>query len=276
VEGEVTVERGEGWTLYLGDCIEVMAGLEKVDHILCDPPYEAEAHTKARRSLKDATRKRGARNRGEVRRIDGPIEIDFVRIDEATRTAAGLAFAGLASRWTIAFCQAEAVAAWRYAFTAAGLDWVRAGIWRKPDGAPQFTGDRPGMGYESLAIAHQPGKKRWNGGGKHGVWTVPLEHERGVASAGKGEHPTTKPVDLMLALVADFTDPGETILDPFAGSGTTGVACLRLGRRFIGIEKDPKYFALAVERLRAEESGSTLQARRAGQTSLLDRLRSGT
>lgn len=73
----------------------------------------------------------------------------------------------------------------------------------------------------------------------------------------------------MLALVADFTDPGETILDPFAGSGTTGVACLRLGRKFIGIEKDPTYFALACERLRAEEQGSTLQAARAGQMALL-------
>jgi site-specific DNA-methyltransferase (adenine-specific) len=73
----------------------------------------------------------------------------------------------------------------------------------------------------------------------------------------------------MLALVADFTDPEETILDPFAGSGTTGVACLRLGRKFIGIEKDPTYFALACERLRAEEQGSTLQAARAGQMALL-------
>ena len=72
----------------------------------------------------------------------------------------------------------------------------------------------------------------------------------------------------MLELVELFTDPGESVLDPFAGSGTTGVACLRLGREFIGIERDPKYFALACERLRAEEAGSTLQAARAGQAAL--------
>jgi site-specific DNA-methyltransferase (adenine-specific) len=55
----------------------------------------------------------------------------------------------------------------------------------------------------------------------------------------------------MEALVSDFTDPGELVCDPFAGSGTTGVACIRLGRRFIGWERDPKYFAVAVKRLRA-------------------------
>ena len=82
------------------------------------------------------------------------------------------------------------------------------------------------------------------------------------------DHQTPKPIDLMLRLVDLFTDPGETILDAFAGSATTGVAALRRGRRFIGIERDPKYFALSVARLRAEESGSTLQAQRAGQTAL--------
>jgi len=60
-----------------------------------------------------------------------------------------------------------------------------------------------------------------------------------------------KPPALMESLVRDFTDPGELICDPFAGSGTTGVACLRLGRRFIGWERDPKYHAVAVKRLRA-------------------------
>jgi DNA modification methylase len=184
-----------------------------------------------------------------------------VRCDSTFRLAR------LASRWVVAFCQIEAVAAWRASFETGGLQWVRGGVWRKPDGAPQFTGDRPGQGFECLAIAHPFGRKRWNGGGKHAVWTFGLEHAHG--KSGKNEHATTKPSRLMLALVSDFTDPGETILDPFAGSGTIGVACLRLGRRFIGIEKDPRYFALACERLRAEESGSTLQAARAGQMPLL-------
>ena len=64
-------------------------------------------------------------------------------------------------------------------------------------------------------------------------------------------HMTEKPLPLMEALVRDFTDPGELICDPFAGSGTTGVACKRLGRRFVGWERDPKFHAAAVKRLDA-------------------------
>jgi site-specific DNA-methyltransferase (adenine-specific) len=149
---------------------------------------------------------------------------------------------------------------------AAGLDWVRAGVWLKPNGLPQFTGDRPAQGFESLAIAHLGGKKSWNGGGTRAVWTHNLDHSAG--SGGQNEHPTTKPLSLMLELISLFTSPGDLILDPFAGSATTGLAALRLGRRFIGIERDPKYFRLACDRLRAEEQGSTLQAARSGQEPL--------
>lgn len=62
-----------------------------------------------------------------------------------------------------------------------------------------------------------------------------------------------------------FTDTDEIVLDPFCGGGTTGVACLRLGRRFIGVELDAKYAALSTERLRAEENGQSLRDSRAGQ-----------
>ena len=82
-------------------------------------------------------------------------------------------------------------------------------------------------------------------------------------------HETQKPESLMLELVELFTDPGDIVLDPFCGSGTTGVACLRLGRRFIGIEKDAKYAAVARERLTAESQGLSLRDARAGQLSLL-------
>jgi len=53
----------------------------------------------------------------------------------------------------------------------------------------------------------------------------------------------------MRELLQDFTNPGETILDPFMGSGTTGVACAKMGRKFIGIELDRKYFDVACERI---------------------------
>lgn len=62
-------------------------------------------------------------------------------------------------------------------------------------------------------------------------------------------HPYEKPLSLMERIVNIYTNPGDIVLDPFMGSGTTGVACQNLGRGFIGIEKDPKYFKLAEGRI---------------------------
>ena len=70
-----------------------------------------------------------------------------------------------------------------------------------------------------------------------------------VASEGKPVHPTQKPVALMEYLIRTYTDEGDTVLDNCMGSGTTGVACVNLGRRFIGIEKDERYFQIAKERI---------------------------
>jgi hypothetical protein len=262
------------WAVICADNASVLPEMpdKSVAHVITDPPYEAEAHTKARRSLRGGGSSR--KYRSEVRAIDAPLEISFEAITEEDRLRVAREFGRLASRWTLNFCQVEAVAVWRFALHCGGLDWVRGGAWVKPNGAPQFTGDRPAQGFECIAIAHQPGRKRWNGGGSHGVWIHPIE-VAGVAGGGSAgrDHPTQKPVPLMLDLVSDFTDPDELILDPFAGSGTTGVAALRLGRRFIGIEKDEKYAAIARERLAAEERGLSLRDARAGQVSIFDVLK---
>lgn len=122
------------------------------------------------------------------------------------------------------------------------------------------------MGFECLAIAHHRGRKRWNGGGRHAFWECSLEHGHGNGT--RNEHPTQKPLRLMLDLVRDFTDPGESILDSHAGSGTTLVAAVRLGRHAIGIERNETYFKYAVERLRAESGTTTVAASRAGQAGL--------
>ena len=71
---------------------------------------------------------------------------------------------------------------------------------------------------------------------------------------GAKPHTSTKPTSLMRELVEDFTDPGDLVVDPFAGSGTTGVACRMLGRRFVGWERDPTYFEIACRRLAGDEA----------------------
>jgi len=171
----------------------------------------------------------------------------------------------LCRRWCLVFCQLEGVRPWRNVCEPHGLVHRRSCIWVKPDSVPQFNGDGPGHGYECFEVLHAKRRSRWNGGGRRGVFTYPCN---GGDRRPDEDHPTPKPIALMLELVELFTDPDDLIIDPFAGSGTTLVAALRLGRRAIGIERDPKYHALAVDRLNAEVSGSSLRAARAGQGAL--------
>lgn len=72
---------------------------------------------------------------------------------------------------------------------------------------------------------------------------------RGVAIQDGKTHPTQKPVEVMRWCIEKLPTPNTTILDPFMGSGTTGVACQKLGRHFIGIERDPNYFAISCRRI---------------------------
>lgn len=65
-------------------------------------------------------------------------------------------------------------------------------------------------------------------------------------------HPTQKPLPLFLWLLEKYSEPGQTVLDPFSGSGTTAIAAHRLGRQFVCVEKDAEYYAASVERLRKE------------------------
>jgi site-specific DNA-methyltransferase (adenine-specific) len=234
-------------TLYLGDCREVLPTLSAVHHIISDPPFEAEAHTLQRRKL--------GRTLGSDREIvEAPLS--FAAIDTDTRAEIGVAAGALCSGWALIFCQAEAVPAWRDALATGGCSYKRAMVWVKPDGMPQYSGDRPGMGYESIVGAWcGGGRSQWNGGGRHGVFTF----NKGEG-AGPNLHETQKPIRLMRELVELFTNRDETILDPFMGSGSTGVAALQLGRRFIGIEIEPRYFDIACRRIEeAQRQGDLLR-----------------
>jgi len=227
-------------TLYCGDCRAILPTLEPADHVVTDPPYDEATHANARTAAKASTPDgaTGQRTLGDV----GRIAIDFDPLDVDATVPILLQYA---RRWAIAFCGLEMLGAYR---RVAGDAWIRSGFWRRPDGAPQFTGDRPAQPGEGIAIMHRPlsagreGRTRWNGGGRHGFY------EFGVVRSLRA-HPTQKPEPLMLALLADFTDPGDLVLDPFAGDGTTLVAAKRLGRRAIGIELEEHRCAKALERL---------------------------
>ena len=93
------------------------------------------------------------------------------------------------------------------------------------------------------------------------AWTNldrPAKRFRGLVGRVEYGHPTQKPLELMLWTIEQAGSP-QRVLDPFMGSGTTGVACAELGRQFIGIERERKYFDIACERIaRAQAQGQLL------------------
>ncbi len=218
-------------TIYRGDCLDLLPTLGPVDHVITDPPYEAALHRAAAE--------------GRIQRADGqapPRGFEFAGID-AIREEAARTMVTAARGWLLAFALAEGVGAWRDAIQAAGGKWDTTLCWVKPDATPRFNGQGAARGFECIVSAWcGTGHRRWNGGGRRGVFTYPT---------AKGGHPTAKPLALMMALIQLYTQPGDLICDPFMGSGTTGVAAIALGRRFLGIEIEPGYHEIARRRLEA-------------------------
>jgi site-specific DNA-methyltransferase (adenine-specific) len=232
-----------GITIWHGDCLEVLPRCGAVDHVITDPPYEAEAHTAGRR-LNGRVAELAISSKREI----DAAPLSFAPMDERTRVEVSAEIGRLCSGWALVFCQAEAVAIWRDSLSAFGASYKRSMVWVKPDGAPQLSGDRPGMGYESIVASWAgAGRSVWNGGGKRGVF---IHNKRDVGAAGPNQHQTQKPISLMIELVELFTEEGQTILDPFMGSGTTLLAAKSCWRKAIGIELEEKYCEIAANRLR--------------------------
>ena len=89
----------------------------------------------------------------------------------------------------------------------------------------------------------------WTNIKRNSVKKVTVEYNGLLGKEQERQHATQKPVAVMAYCVTNYTKAGQAICDPFMGSGTTGVACMNLGRKFIGIEIEPKYFDIAVERI---------------------------
>lgn len=246
------VSTGPNWTLHLGDCIEGMKSLadDSVDVTITDPPYDTHTHKSGRRGctgFAEAQTSKGAQfNRNR--------ELGFDALTAEEMTAAAIQFARLTRRWVLIFCTVEMVSDWKRNLEAAGLKYVRTCAWHKLGSTPQFTGDRPAQAFECIVVAHRPGRTKWNAHGKHGYYAHPIVLER-----GNGEvrlHTTQKPIALMRELVEDFTFPNEMVLDAYAGSATTALACMQMGRgrRFVGFEKKETNYDIACRRLRGDEA----------------------
>lgn len=240
IEREVTIG---GIRLIQGNSLEIMTEFQPVDHIVCDPPYEQSLHD----SKNSQTRRIRTDGRADLSALD------FEGIDEIRTEFTDLA-ASKCLGWFVAFCTVEGTQEWANVINPhSGIRYKRACIWIKPDSTPQLNGQGPAQGAECFVTAWAgSGFSKWNGGGKRGVYThMTNPRDR------HGGHPTEKPWRLMRDILHDFTNPGQTILDPFMGSGTTLVAAALTGRKGIGIEKNPAYFDMAVHRVKKAVASSS-------------------
>jgi site-specific DNA-methyltransferase (adenine-specific) len=210
-------------TIYHADNREALPQVGTVDHIITDPPYSDYVHN------------------NHLSRLEDRQALGFAELGSDTTLAGQVAeWEVYTRRWIIMTCDWLHIPALHYQGFL-----KRFGVWRKPNGAPQFSGNKPGVGWEAVAVCHSKHhgeKMRWNGGGHHAVWTVNNEHGT--------KHPTQKPVKLYQLWIEQFTEPGDLILDPYMGSGTALVAARNTGRRAIGIEANETHCKQAVERLR--------------------------
>jgi DNA modification methylase len=198
-------------TLYLGDCMDILSTLPKVDAVITDPPYGIDYET----------------GYGSLDWGDGKI-------------------AGDKNTKLRDFVEDFAI----------GKPCLMFGTWRvlRPSGTKMvLVWDKGGaLGMGDLSLPWKPGHEEIyviGRTGYSGVRSSDVLCYPPVQSMAKNGrvHPMQKPVSLMIDLISKTI--GETILDPFMGSGTTGVAAIQLGRKFIGIEREPKYFDIACKRI---------------------------
>ncbi len=242
--------------IIIGDCVKAMAKLpdECVDLIFADPPYNLQLGG-------DLTRPDNSRVNG----VDDDWDKfdSFRAYDEFTR--AWLAEARRILKpdgaiWVIG--SYHNIFRVGTALQDAGYWILNDVIWRKSNPMPNFRGTRLTNAHETMIWAAKSPKSKYcfnyralkTGNDDlqmRSDWEFPIctGAERIKGADGAKTHPTQKPEALLHRILIASTNPGDTVLDPFFGSGTTGAAAKLLGRRFIGIERDKAYAAAAKKRI---------------------------
>jgi len=230
--------------LYLGDCLEIMQELEdgSVDLVFADPPYNI---GKGYGDLVD----------------DKMIATDYWEwtrdwLDNTWRILSTNGSGYFKNHW----CNVG-----KFDMEISNLDNAvirNLIVWQKEGGLSSTkcysmrfepiwfvtNGDEYIFNLDDIRVPSKTNDKRNNPNGKNPTdcWRIPRV---AFGSKQRVDHPTQCPLDLLIRIITASSNPGDTILDPFMGSGTTGVACVQTGRNFIGIEIEPKYYEIAEKRI---------------------------
>ena len=246
------------YTLYQGDCLEILPTLaaDSVDLIFADPPYNLS---------NNGFTCHGGRavsvNKGDWDRSNG-IQQDFefhkAWIQECRRILKPSGTIWISGTY-------HNIYACGFALQCLDFHVLNDICWYKPNASPNLSCRFFTASHETLLWARKSkkGKHTFNyeamktgvfprdplklsGRQMRSVWSIPTPP---ASEKLKGKHPTQKPLDLLDRILLASTNPGDLVLDPFAGSATTGLSALRHDRVFIGLEKEADYLQLAIDRL---------------------------
>ncbi|MPY70455.1 MAG: site-specific DNA-methyltransferase [Alphaproteobacteria bacterium] len=249
-------------TILAGDCVAHMNALPAgcVDMVFADPPYNLQLS--------------GELHRPDNSRVDGVEEgwdrfADFATYDAFTRTwlaAARRVLKPDGTLWVIGTY--HNIFRVGTALQDIGFWVLNDIVWRKTNPMPNFRGKRFTNAHETLiwcardaaakpTFNYQAMKALNDGVQMRSDWLLPIcSGAERIKRDGRKAHPTQKPEALLHRALLAATNPGDLVLDPFFGSGTTGAVARRLGRDWIGIERDPDYIEVATARIEAIEPGS--------------------
>jgi site-specific DNA-methyltransferase (adenine-specific) len=255
----------DGFVLYHADAVEFMESLPdaSVDLIFADPPY--------RLSNGGFTCHAGRRvpvDKGSWDESRGPEE-DFSGHLAWIRASRRILAQG-GSIWISGTY--HSIYACGCALQLSGYHLLNDICWYKPNAPPNLSGRYFTASHETLLwAARSPASRHtfnydlmkngsWPGDAlkrphrqMRSVWSIPAPKPR---EKRFGRHPTQKPLDLLVRIILASSRKGDLVLDPFTGSSTTGLACLRTGRRFIGVDREKRYLDLSVKRFLDYRDGS--------------------
>lgn len=235
-------------TLYLGDCLEVMPMLDPVDAVVTSPPYNqmgAIAKNTPSGMWADSAGGLGFVNRWKDEGYtDAMPEMEYQAMQHRV-----FSLAAQITKPTGSLFYNHQIR-WRDTSLLHPINWFRPDHWRLRSeiiwdrcGAMMFNARMFCRFDERILWFVNSDIWKWNQDcvGYGTVWKIPREQN--------GAHPVSFPVELPRRCIAATTDPGDVVLDPYSGGASTGVACVKLGRKFIGIELEESYFDIACKRI---------------------------